>query len=475
MLTARPEVPGIAILLLASLPALAAAPGPDAPTPADPYPLTAAGWGTDAGNGLMTSRWVEDWTGMRAAGHAPSFKAIPLGGEASLTLSTEERLRHDFFDNGQLLYGNDYQQDLFRGIAGADLHFNSDWRVYGEIGTGQVEGRRSTAGPNLQNISSLQQLFVDMREYIDTTLVGAMFGRQEFADGPRQLVSVGDGSNLHRTWNGLRLYAHGGKWRVGVFNFRLTRQERGSLDEEINNGESLRGINASVVIGANSWLDPFWIHSENRSFKSGTHTGLDQRDTLGLHWFGQQGDLKYDWTLAQQTGDYMGRDIKAWALFAVDSLALSGNGWKPRLTSHIDIASGGGSYGTGKVTAFDPLYASSNYLGDGQFFSLNNLLLIAPGIAVSPTSRANVTLEYGFARRLNQDDAVYAGGLRVYSGTQNVKGHDAGGLLRFYGTYAASEHLTMFFNYEQLAAGDVLKQAKLGSGKYGYVGATFRY
>jgi len=46
-------------------------PGKDAPTPADPYPLSAAGWEPEAGNGLFVSRWAEDWTGMREAGRAP--------------------------------------------------------------------------------------------------------------------------------------------------------------------------------------------------------------------------------------------------------------------------------------------------------------------------------------------------------------------------------------------------------------------
>jgi hypothetical protein len=66
-----------------------------APIPADPYPLSAAGWGPELANGLLASRWAEDWTGMRAAGHAPPLKAMPIGNEASLTLSGEARLRYD--------------------------------------------------------------------------------------------------------------------------------------------------------------------------------------------------------------------------------------------------------------------------------------------------------------------------------------------------------------------------------------------
>lgn len=215
--------------------------GTDAPTPADPYPLSAAGWGPEVGNGLLSSRWAEDWTGMRAAGHAPPFKAKPFGSGASLTLSAEARLRYDIYDNAQLAFGNDYQQGLFRGVFGADLRFSPSFRVYGEVATGQVEGRRSAATANFQNAASLQQLFVDARGYVGSTLVGAMIGRQEFADGPRQLISLSDGPNLHRTWNGVRFYTHGQALRVGAFDLRATRLGRGFFDEEINHAERLRG------------------------------------------------------------------------------------------------------------------------------------------------------------------------------------------------------------------------------------------
>jgi len=65
--------------------------------------------------------------------------------------------------------------------------------------------------------------------------------------------------------------------------------------------------------------------------------------------------------------------------------------------------------------------------------------------------------------------------MRAYAGTQNVPGHEIGGLLRIAGTWSATEHLTLFMDYEHLTAGDVLKRARLPSGSYGYVGATFRY
>lgn len=60
-------------------------------------------------------------------------------------------------------------------------------------------------------------------------VAGFMAGRQEFADGPRQLISLSDGPNRWTTWTGVRLYAHGSRMRIGAFDFRATRLDRGAL------------------------------------------------------------------------------------------------------------------------------------------------------------------------------------------------------------------------------------------------------
>ncbi|MBJ7310917.1 alginate export family protein [Rugamonas sp. CCM 8940] len=452
--------------------------GAHAATPVDPYPLNAAGWGPEIGQGLMASRWAEDWSGMRAAGLAPWWKALPLAGAASLTLSAEARLRYDNYGNGQLTPGNDYRQGLLRAVLGADLRLHPQLRVYAELGSGQVAGRRASASANFQNDASLQQLFVDVRRSAGGTLVGAMLGRQEFADGPRQLLSLSDGPNMHRSWNGVRLYAHGEGMRVGAFELRATRLAAGFFDEEINHAERLRGLNASLIVdsgnGPNTYLDPFWIHSDNPAYRAAGKLGRDARDTVGARLWGRRGDLRFDWTLAHQSGRSVERDVDAWGLFAVHSLALSGGAWKPSLTAHVDIASGGASAGGGS-RGFNQLYASSNYLGEGQFLSLANLLMIAPGISFTPTPASKLAVEYGFARRLSESDAAYAGGMRAYAGTQKVSGRRIGGLLRIVGNWSVSERLSLVVNYERLVAGDVLTRAGLPSGRYAYIGATFRY
>ncbi|WP_162249920.1 alginate export family protein [Massilia sp. Root351] len=431
-------------------------------------------------------------------------------GEPAFALNGEARLRYDSFNNAQAVRGNDYRQTLFRGILGAKLHLGPNLRLVGEAGTGQVAGRRDSAGANFQNTVSLQQFYADASASMGSAVIGAALGRQEFADGPKQLLSVGDGPNIHRSWNGVRLYGKDGALRVTAFDLRATTLRRGPFDEKINHAERLQGLSANLAMPGDAGngeaalsLDPFWLRTKNPAFRLGGRTGLDKRDTLGLRIWGRSGRLAFDWTLAHQAGRYTvpaaggampasgvggsspGRKTEAWALFAVHSLALSGQGWKPRITARLDVASGGridGSGADGSVApasapqrSFNQLYASSNYLGEGQFLSLSNLVMVTPGLALAPTAQTRLSAEYGFARRYTERDAAYAGGMRAYAGTQNVAGHEIGGLLRVVASWSPEPALTLSLNIERFNAGSVLNRAGRPSGGYAYVGAWYRY
>lgn len=409
---------------------------------------------------------------------ATNGSAAPAAEAGALTFGGEMRLRYAALRNARLVPGNDSEQAQFRGLVHADYRVGPRFRMFGEVGTGQVDRDRDTAGASLQNRASLQQLYVDVTNgaHGDAVLFGAMIGRQEFADGPRQLLSVGDGSNLHRTWNGARAYAEAPGYQVTVFELRATRLAAGAFDDGIRGDTVLRGVVADIALvrrggderdrggAGGAALQPFWLHTTMQA-TTANGGGVDARDTLGARLTGSRGPMRWDWTIARQQGEAGARDVHAWGLFAVQSLSLSATGWKPRLTSRVDIAS----------RDFNPLYASSSYLGEGQFLGLSNLLLVAPGIAVSPTPRTTLALEIGHARRVDGEAPVYAGGMRAYTGTANGRGRYIGNLARFSAEWKASTRLSLNFSAERFASGRVLEEAGFASGSYVQLGGTLRY
>jgi hypothetical protein len=382
--------------------------------------------------------------------------------------SVQARLRYEIRD--AVGGGSTTPQLLLRGVVGGEVRASSGWRGYGELAAGEVATHRPNVGANLRNALAVQQLWLEAPWSIARANVTARLGRQEFDAGPRQLLSVGDGPNLHRTWNGARLDGSAGGVKLRVFALRATQLGRRGFDERVNRTERLSGATASVALPrlAGAWhLDPFWLRTE----KSGA-----TRETWGMRLWGRRGGLTIDWTAAGQNGLVGDRAVGAWALFASQSWGPTEVRWQPRLGLRIDLASGdGGSAAPRRMRGFDPLYASSSYLGEGLFLSASNLFLVTPGFSCAPTPRTKVALDYGFARRLDARDAAYAGQMRAYPGTRAVGGHELGGLLRVLVEWSATPRVSLGLDYEHLSRGDVLVRAHLPARRYAHASVSFRY
>ena len=456
----------------------------------DPYPSVAAGWGGYSEQ-FATSRWAEDWTAAKAAGEAPPLKALPLFGrdDVNLTFSGEVRLRDEMYGNGLLVHGNNYNNDELRAILGADLHLGDHFRVYGELGHADVSGAGNPTviykgGPvsaGYKNDISLQQLFGEARTTVDGALVGVMYGRMEFADGPKQLVSVSNGNSLHRTFNGYRAYLHTDRFRVSLFHGDVTLLGTGGFDEKANHGEQLTAVNASVELvpftkTQSLFFDPMWYHTYNVKDPLGSGSGLGHRDTYGPRLWGRSGPWVFDWMIFNQNGDHLGREIQAWAASFDTSYQLNPDGWKPRVGFRLDMSSGGGSYAkTGTIDAFSPVYQSSSYLGEGKLIGDSNLELLSPTFSFTPAKPVKISMEYDLVRRMSETDAFYASGLKPYAGTQNVPGHNVGTYGRINVDYALTRNIGIELEGETLQAGQVLHRAGYGSGQYLLAGLDVKY
>lgn len=450
-------IPAIAFMLAATLLPFARA----ADAPHDPFPRAAAGWGPELGGGRMASRWAEE---------------LPDG--ADFALRGELRLRQAAWHDAPGRGAGDVAQGQLRAVAGADWRPLPGLRLYGELASGAVGEGGAGAPANFRNALSVQQLFLELRRPVGGTLAGLMAGRQEFADGPRQLLSLGDGANLHRGWNGLRGFLHARRWRLGAFAFRGTKLGAGVFDERTDPRTSLRGLNAGFVVGESgeAFVEPFWFHTRQPAHRVAPVTGEDERDSLGLRAWGRRGAMKFDALLLRQSGRTVGaRPVSAWAASFGASVALSDDGWRPRLTSRVDLGSGGGAWGTGRVRTFHPLYASSSYVSEGQLLAMPNLLMLVPGVTLSPTPRTTLAFEWAHARRLASDDAVYATATRPYAGTQAVPGRHAADLLRLRAAWTPDPRLSLRLTVEHLRAGPVLRRAGHGDARFAYADLTLRY
>ena len=454
--------------------------------PDSPYPIEAAGWGSPSGE-FFTSRWVEDWSKLKAKGKAPPLKAMPLFGrdDINLTLSGEMRLRSLMYDNGGLHRDDNYHEFLFRAVAGADLHLGDHFRVYGEIAHGDTAGHGNptvnSISSSYENDLSVQQIFGEARTNIGSVLVGVQGGRFEFSDGPKQLMSVSNGPNLHRTWNGGRFYLLTDKFRIGAFTGNTTRLGFGTFDEGINHGEKLQALTSSIVLhhsnGTNIFFDPAFYHRYVVDGVAGTTTGPDHRNTYGARLWGKAGRVNFDVMGFRQTGDHIGRNVSAWMSSISSNVLLSPKGIRPRIGFRVDLASGGsGDIGkTGTVNGFDVVYQSTSYLSEGHLLGYTNLALFSPTIAFTPLKRVTINAEYDLIRRMNQHDAFYAQGSKPYPGTANVRGFTVGTYGRLVAEWEATRNVSFELEADRVSAGKVLHRANLPSSNFLLLSLDLRY
>jgi len=454
--------------------------------PIIPYPIEAAGYGNPSGD-FFVSRWVEDWSKLKAKGKAPALKAMPLFGrdDITLTLSGEMRLRSLMYDNGGLRKDDNYHEFIFRAIAGADLHLGDHFRIYAELGHGDHDGDGNptvnSVSASYENDLSVQQIFGEARTNIGSALVGIQGGRFEFADGPKQLMSVSNGPNLHRTWNGARFYLMTDKVRVGAFAGEVTKLGTGTFDEGIDRGEQLQAITTSFVLshknGINLFFDPAMYHRELDAGVAGITTGRDVRYTYGSRLWGKVGPLNLDVMGYRQTGTHIGRDVKAWMSSAAVNYLLTPKGIRPRIGFRIDLGSGGrgDQLKTGTVPGFDVVYQSTSYLSEGHLLGYTNLQLFSPTVAITPIKNVTINAEYDLVRRMSTHDAFYAQGNKPYAGTANVAGKTVGNYGRLIAEWEVTHNVAFELEGDLLKAGKVMHEANLPSSKFLLLSLDLRY
>ena len=447
------------------------------------YPLIARGWGGKTGPNTWMSRWAEDWSpdgpeGRKATGD-DRLKYIPFGdGDRYLTLSTEQRLRMNFFDNPGLRAGSSQQQWLYRGFFGADLHLGDHVRVYGELAHGSVDGRNTGKPVNLNNDAILQQAFVDFSGARNGVQTGVRIGRQDFSDGPIQLVSVRENPNIHFTLDGVRAWAIGEGSRVSAFEYRYVDEQPGAFDDGTQHRKRFRGVVGGFRLQDGMqvlYVEPFWYGARDDDRRWGSTVAREERDFLGVRLWGTRGPLTLDTVAVHQSGDFDGRDISAYAVFSSFRWALSDGGMKPAIGFHADISSGGGAYGNGTLRNASFLFGTSPYYSFANWFGGTNLIDVAPTFQFAPTANTTVALEWEWLWRHREGDAVYSGAAVPYAGTHLVGGSRIGNLLRLNTTWRFERRWSLTTRVEHLFAGPVLEDAGFGDATFVGSWLTFRY
>lgn len=289
-----------------------------------------------------------------------------------------------------------------------ELRLSERVRTLVELYSGIEEGRNGGPRPPDENRADLQQAFVELGadEGLDARWL-LRVGRHELQYGSGRLISVREGPNVRRTFDGALLRREQGAWRVDALATRAVRTVPGEFDD--GHESTLYGLYATRLLPQLAGqLDLYALGFERDDAEFASAAGREQRRSLGARLAGGGGGYDYDLEAVWQGGHCDGARIAAWT-FASDCGRTFALPWRPRLSMRLDVASGDGSGGS--LGTFAALYPRGSYFGEAALLGPSNLIDVHPMLQLTPRDGTRLFVDWAWFWRHDADDGVYTAGL----------------------------------------------------------------
>jgi hypothetical protein len=419
---------------------------------------------------FQLQRAEEDWRGWEGAGGlTDQLKDLPLGGGARLALGADVRLflerfawedfglgtpPHDTYVMQRVMLHGDLRLGprfpaRREAAGGTDVASGGRLapRVFAQLRSGVVHGRRGEPRPADTDTLGVHQLFVEVaREHAGgrAPSVAVRVGRQEFYYGTARLVHVREGPNVRHSFDALRLILRGSagrasaralSWRADLLAGSVAPTGAGLLDEGPDRSRQLWGVYASVraphgAAGV-ATLDGYYLgHARDRAtFAQGT--GAERRHTVGVRLAGTRtlgaATVGWDWEPMLQWGRFAPRPegttdpgsapapgrIRAWTVATETRWQWGRAPLAPLIAVRADIASGDRDPRDRDLQTFHPLYPRGNYFGQFAPVGPANFIDLHPRVELSPRDMVTFTAEWLAFWRQSTRDGTYdpVGGL----------------------------------------------------------------
>jgi Alginate export len=428
------------------------------------FPLLLAftnGFAEEQEPAFLSDRWKEDYRYLadqpdKNAYDRLKYLPLPNRKDIYLSLGGNFRERLNVYDND--LFGfrsqGDGHQFLHRFLIHADAHITDHFRAFVQLGSYLSSTNGLGSGPLDDNSVDLQQGFADMR-IGDVT---ARIGRQEFSLGSSRLISVREGQNVRRAFDGVRVMLGQDVFDLDAFGFEEVEVDQGGFDDSANEKEKVWGINGNWTLKPTN-LDLYYIGLERNEAEYQDSIGDENRHSFGVRVFGKR--QAWDWNIEviYQTGAFADLDINAWTVASVTGYTFHSMAWKPHIALSANVASGDDDPNDKQLNTFNPLYPNLSYFEEAALLAPQNFFNINPSLSFEPHESVKLSFDWNFFWRLSQNDAVYVRGLKPLLPTLGVDGHFVTHALTTNMDWEINRHLGLGLSYSHFFAGEVIDHA----------------
>jgi hypothetical protein len=415
-----------------------------------------------------------------------------LGGEA--------RLAYEIYDEKDMGISDIGYQDAvqLRLAVHADLHLNRRWRIFSQLGYGEVldnrEGGEKTADEADINF---WQLFVDYRMPVceDERLVFRL-GRQLIETG-NLFINAGEGNNVRQVYDGLRM-----AWLDGGFvKFAAFATEYVDFADEAfamsGTGEYFWGLRTGFRFQQPElemqFLYTGWDLKDRQFQQGGGGYHDEQRHTLLLrlnrpvnierqlfrpldkinHW-------GLDYYLAYQFGEYEdqpgGSNISAFGAFGEVKYVFSPAADTPIFGFKTAYFSGDSDPDDDELNTFYDHVFATPFFGYARDIQPFNLIFMQPNLGYQFRDRDLLfTLSHGYFWRANTNDAFYGKPNGITAPAEASDSSWLGHQLKLSVRYLTTPNLLLTSYLARFFAGDMIEDAGGDDRNYFHVGLHYLF
>ncbi len=431
---------------------------------------------------ILQLRYDEDWRGLCDPAHRRQWldrlKCIKLDERTTLTLGGELREYFEASQNPE--YGLNRQTDvalLHRALLHGDVRVQDSARLFLQLGGLYRTGRDDQPGATDIDRFDIMQGFIDLSAPFDGGRMTLRGGRQEMSFGSARLISVRDGANARRAFDGGRLFWQGAGYRADMLYTRPVDILPGVFDDLTSPSQALWGFYGTGPVPRAGALkaDLYYLGFQNFDAAFASGNGVENRQTLGLRLFGVAGGWDWDIEAAYQFGTFAERAISAWTVASDVGFTVTHWPLRPRLGLKADIASGDQSGGNGPLGTFNALFPKLPYFSAANLITPANIMDLRPSLKIQPFDA--LALEFGWNGLWRQTtaDAIYMPPLSAIPGTAGQGGAFVGQQLLVGFEWQPTANLFLAGQYVHFFVSDTLRQLGGADVDYVFVSVAFKF